>query len=364
MRILVVTPSLAVGGNERILVDLVRGLAARGHEIALVGASGALEAELDDLSLPRVVLRDRGRSPIGLAIATVRLAALARRWRPDVVHAFNPKMTAVADLARTGLRSRPALVATFGNSPAHERGRAARLLGRATLVCPESAEMGAQLTEAGLPPTQQRVIPPGVAEAPATTPSARAALDRELELGDGPTIVAVGRLVQQKNHRRLLDAIVRVRPQHPGVRVLVAGDGPLRLTLEEAVQRLDLGRHVTLLGQRGDVPALVARADLVVSASDWEGLSVAGLEALAAGTPLVTTPACGMRELLADGGGIVVDGFDATSLAEGIDDLLSDPARRVAMGAQARAVAARYSIAALVDAYEACYREASSISRR
>jgi glycosyltransferase involved in cell wall biosynthesis len=358
MRILLATPSMNMGGNERIVIALARGLAARDHEVTVFGPSGALERELMDVQLDRIMLRERGRSPTGFLWAGGRLTAALIRRRPDVVHAINPKMTAVAILAARISRARPVIVATFGNCPPAELPRAARILDRADATCAESSELGRELIGVGLHPGRLRIVPPGV---PAIAPlgeNARSALDAELGLGAGPVALVVGRLVEQKNHHRMLESAAQVARRIPAVRFLVAGDGPLRGTLERRAAELGLAHCVTFLGNRRDVPSLLGRSDVTVFSSDWEGLSVAALEALAAGTPVVTTPAQGMRELLADGAGCVVDGFDSGSLATAIADLLTDEPRRRDMARRGSSlVASRYSVEAMVDAYEELYRK-------
>ena len=106
---------------------------------------------------------------------------------------------------------------------------------------------------------------------------------------------------------------------------------------------------------RHDVPALLARADLVVFSSDWEGLPLVALEALAAGTPVLSTPVEGMRELPVHGRA------GRRARAAGSSTCCADPARLAALGADGREhVAARYPVAAMLDAYEALYRELSA----
>jgi glycosyltransferase involved in cell wall biosynthesis len=357
MRILLATPSMDVGGNERIVIDLARGLTARHHEITLFGPSGVLERELADVPLDRIVLRERGRSLAGLLWAGGRLTAAIARGRPDVVHAINPKMAAVA-AAAVGVvpRLRPVTVSTFGNCPSAELPRAARILRRIDGVCPVSNELGDELIGAGLPPDRLRVIPPGVPETVPTGGEERSALDAELGLGAGPVALVIGRLVEQKNHLRMLESAVQVARRIPDVRFLVAGDGPLRETLERRAAELGLTRCVTFLGNRGDVASLLERSDVLVFSSDWEGLSVAALEALAAGTPVVTTPSQGMRELLGEGVGCVVGGFDSEALAGAIVDLLADEPRRREMARRGSSlVASRYSVEGMVEAYVELY---------
>ena len=138
------------------------------------------------------------------------------------------------------------------------------------------------------------------------------------------------------------------------------GDGPLRGALEEQVRALGLGARVTLTGVRHDVPALLRRADLIAFSSDWEGLPLVALEALAAGTPVVSTPVEGMAELTAGGAATVIGEATAAALAEAITGLLAEPAALDERGERGRLhVEARYSPAAMLGAYEALYGELS-----
>jgi glycosyltransferase involved in cell wall biosynthesis len=240
------------------------------------------------------------------------------------------------------------VLATFHGVRHAEYRAAAALLRGADAVSCVSADLAAGLGEAGL--AGARIVPNSVAVPSPPGDAALARLDAELGLGGAPVVVAVGRLVEQKNHARLLDAAADV-----DARFLIVGDGPLRGELEERVAALGLGDRVTLTGVRHDVPALLARADLVVFSSDWEGLPLVALEALAAGTPVLSTPVEGMRELP-----VTVVAPDA--LAAGIADALAEPGD---LGARGRAyVAEHHSEAAMLDAYEALYRELSGARGR
>jgi glycosyltransferase involved in cell wall biosynthesis len=345
MRVLLATPGTDVGGAERVVITLARELPRRGHEVVLWGPAGALEPELAGAPVERLVVPDRGRSAAGAAAGTARLAGAIRRARPAVVHAHNPRVTAMAVMGARLARGprRPPVLATFhGVRPSEYRAASVLLRGADAVSC-VSEDVAAGLRAAGL--SRLRVIPNSVA-APAP---GRA----ELDLGDAPVVMAVGRLVEQKNHARFVAAAAQVAATRPDARFVIVGDGPLRGALEAQVAALGLGERVTLAGVRHDVPALLARADLVVFSSDWEGLPLVALEALAAGTPVLSTPVEGMREL-------PVTVVPADALASGIVDLLADPARLAALGADGREhVAARYPVAAMIDAYEAVYRELS-----
>jgi glycosyltransferase involved in cell wall biosynthesis len=357
MKVLLVTPGTDVGGAERVVIALARALPERGYAVVLWGPSGALEPELAGAPLERVVVPFRGRSPARFAADVASLGAAVRRTGPAVVHAHNPRVTALAvAAARVRGPRRPRVLATF-HAGAHGEYRAsARLFRAADATTCVSEELAAGLRAAGHPTRRLHVIPNAVVIPPAH-PEAVAAVDAELGLTGAPVVAIIGRLAPQKNHLRFLEAAKRVATQRPDVRFLVVGDGELRPQLTERARELGLDGAVTFTGMRRDVPALAARADLVAFSSDWEGLPLAGLESLAAGTPLVSTPVEGMRELREGGAAEVVAEAGAGALADGILGLLADDARRAEMGERGRRlVAERYSAAGMVDAYEALYR--------
>jgi glycosyltransferase involved in cell wall biosynthesis len=354
MRILLATPGTAVGGAERVVIGLARALPGRGHEVTLWGPAGALEPELDGAPVERIVVADHGRSPLGVVAGAASLAATVRRVRPSVVHAHNPRVSALAAAGAAIGRGprRPPVLATFHGVRHAEYRAASALLRSADLVTCVSEDLALGLRDAGL--RAPRVIPNSVAAPAPASASDLARLDAELGLGPEPLVVAVGRLVEQKRHDRLVDAAAAVS----GARFLIVGDGPLRGSLDSRASALGLGSRVTLTGVRHDIPALLARADLVVFSSDWEGLPLVALEALVVGTPVLSTPVEGMREL-------PVAVADANGLAAGIRELLGDPARRAELIARGRAhVTAHHSPAAMLVAYEALYRELSGARGR
>lgn len=150
-------------------------------------------------------------------------------------------------------------------------------------------------------------------------------------------IAVVATLKEQKGHRYLVEAMSTIAPQHSDVHALFIGDGRLREELQDQVARLNLAQHVHFLGNRHDVPELLAASDLFVLPSLWEGLAMALLEGMATGLPIVATEVSGtVQALVPNETGILVPPGDATKLAEAIQEILSDPERAQAMGAAAR----------------------------
>ncbi|MEF8792411.1 glycosyltransferase [Thiohalorhabdus sp.] len=168
------------------------------------------------------------------------------------------------------------------------------------------------------------------------------------EPGDGPVILAVGRLNRQKDFPTLLRAFARLR-EHEAARLILLGEGPQRAELETLIKTLGLEEAVSLPGFAANPYPAMARADLFVLSCAWEGSPNALTEALALGTPAVATDCpSGPREILGDGryGELVAMGDDA-ALAEAMARTLAHPPDR----AHLQAAAERYRDTASAWAY-------------
>jgi glycosyltransferase involved in cell wall biosynthesis len=175
---------------------------------------------------------------------------------------------------------------------------------------------------------------------------------------DARLIAVVGTLKEPKGHRYLVEAMTDIVRRHPEVHALFIGDGNLKDELKSQVDRLALKDHVHFLGNRRDVPDLLAASDLFVLPSLWEGLSMALLEAMASGKPIVATSVAGTNQVLISGKtGLVVPPGDVRRLAGAIEELLSDYARAEAMARAARKdVEIHYSAQKQADDHVALYR--------
>jgi glycosyltransferase involved in cell wall biosynthesis len=133
---------------------------------------------------------------------------------------------------------------------------------------------------------------------------------------------------------------------------VVAGDGPLRERLEEAVAEHGLGEFVHLLGNRRDVAHILGGIDVFILTSDAEGLPGVIIEAQMAGCPVVTVPVGGVGDLVDDGEtGVVTAKIDHEELAQRVVTLLRDPALRARFGDRARTRAVRFSSSAAAGTY-------------
>lgn len=356
MRVLLVMGTSA-GGMGRHVHGLVEGLLARGHDV-MVGCP----AQADELfgytrAGARVIhlpISDRP-NPANDMRSHATLRALIEG--ADVVHAHGLRAGAVCALARTG-HIAPLIVTLHNATPdgswvggvynALDR----LVASRADLVLGVSSDLQERQRELGARRVDHAVIPaPPVGEHLRERESTRA----ELGIDEGTVLaVCVARLSPQKGLPVLLNAANRLRDQ--GIRFVIAGDGPLRDELQADIDARRL--PVTLLGDRRDVPDLLAAADLVVSSANWEGQPLALQEALQLGCPIVATDAGGTAAVVGSGGILVPVGDDA-ALAAAVERLAADPAERESLRVWAlNRAAALPTVDAAVDSAIAQYESA------
>jgi glycosyltransferase involved in cell wall biosynthesis len=177
--------------------------------------------------------------------------------------------------------------------------------------------------ELGVPARKLAVVHNGINVPPVVRPP-DSALRAELVRGRPDYVVLTpARLHEQKGHAFLLAAAVEV----PDATFVLAGDGPLRAQLEAQARELGVAQRCLFLGQRPDVPELLAVADLLVLPSLWEGLPVSVLEAMAAQRPVIATAIGGTDEAVThEADGLLVPPRDPASLAAAIRRLRRDPA--------------------------------------
>jgi glycosyltransferase involved in cell wall biosynthesis len=338
------TSAGGVGTHVRTIVPAIR---AAGATVRVCGAPATEElfgftatgAEFCPVGI------SSGLAPVADSRAVLQLRRAVEG--ADLVHAHGLRAGLVAATARrlSGERQRP-LVLTLHNALQESSGPAQKLLRAvegmtirgADLVLAVSGDLADNARRLGA--RDVRVIPAMAPPRPPATRS-RAEVREELGVDDGrPLLVAVGRLHPQKGYDVLLDAVAgweRDGRLSPAPLLAIAGDGPLEAELAERIRAERL--PVLLLGRRSDVADLLVAADACVLPSRWEGSPFTAQEALRAGTPLVSTRAGGIPELVGAGADLVPVG-DAGALADAVVRVLSDPAHAAALAEAGRRQAA------------------------
>jgi glycosyltransferase involved in cell wall biosynthesis len=171
-------------------------------------------------------------------------------------------------------------------------------------------------------------------------------------------VVAIGALVERKDHNTLLTAAHILKMQRQQFRYLICGEGPLRPILAAKAQNLGLTRDVQFVGFSTNIPAILAAADIFVHIPLNEGLGVAIIEALAAGVPVIASRVGGIPEVVDEGQtGLLIPSHDPLALAQALDSLGKNPFLAKKLGHIGQSVArARFDTTVMAHANETLYR--------
>jgi glycosyltransferase involved in cell wall biosynthesis len=364
LRVLLLIPNLAPGGAESQLFHLARGLAERGDEVTL--------AAMQRVSLDTAPLRAAGVRVLALGAqdrtAKVRsLGALVRlARRADVVHCALWDASLFGRLAALAART-PMTVAEHSADRSMQTSlsgapRAGWIAWHHRLLAPVTAATVAcghsqlsLLAREGVPPERTALIPNGVpVEEMRAAARAGGVTRRELGVPDDALLVAhVARLTPEKNQAATVVAVARLREELAReVHAVFVGGGADRSAPERAAALGADWAHFP--GPRGDVPALLALADLAVLPSLVETLPMAALEAMAVGVPQVVADVGDLGALVAgSGAGRAVPAGNPEAFVAACAELLTDAEARARTGAAARSAAPAWDVAPMVGAYAA-----------
>ncbi len=332
---MVMIDTLGVGGAERYAVTVSNWLVGQGCDVSIVSSGGKLAStlapEVDFIELP--IQQVRGDLPQ----AALKVGELLRAKRPSVIIANSLASTWIARAAQP-LRQIPIVNVAHG-WPAERYRLVGPLMRVADRVVAVSPDVRDKLVGAGLQPERCQVIFNGV-DCSGLGPREGALREASREaMGAGPDdilVMIVGRLEAQKAHQHVISVASLLRESHPRLRFAVVGRGSRAEELQGLVDAAGLGDRVRLAGLRLDVADLLGSGDIYLNCSDWEGMPLTTIEAMAAALPVVATRTEGSEQLLDERCGVIVPVGDAAAMAEAVAALASDPARRRAMGAAAR----------------------------
>lgn len=354
--------SLEGGGTERMLLALLKRFdqIRFRHRVVTLREAGELTAELPDHVACRA-LRIRGVGRMG----GVALGVEIRRSRPAILHARNIGSWADAIVARC-ISPSTRLVLGFhglehGGAFTASQVRKIRLGALVGARFCSVSEHGRRLLcdVPGVAPKFSSVLPNGVdldRFAPVEG-SLRWATREALGLARSSFVVGcVGSLTPVKGHITLIDAVAKVASSNRKIDLLLVGEGPSRDAIEAHALKCGIGPCVHLLGHRRDVASLLSAMDAYVCSSEFEGMSNALLEAMAAGLPLVVTDVGDNARLVrANLEGLVVDARSPDALASRLMMLADDPTMRQTFACAARRRAEQFSLDQSVRVYEDFY---------
>lgn len=363
MRLTLVISSLGCGGAERVMTAMANYWAARGRVITLLTLD-------DDSSPPFYDLDERIRhKPLGLAGFSgnsltglwnnlkriYRLRRAIRASNPNAVISFMDKTNVVTLLATRGLGV-PVIVSEHTDPSLKSIGSIWQQLRRWTYPFADRIVVLSKTALDYFPRilrSRACIIPNPVSQPQMNTPS-----DRQLLK---PSLVAMGRFIQEKGFDLLLQAFARVKDKHRGWTLTILGEGQLRAELEAMRDTLGLNDRVFLPGTVKHPQEVLMQGDLFVMSSRREGFPMALCEAMACGLPAICT-ACsdGPTSIVRNEiDGLLIPTEDVDALAEALDRLMADEAERRRLANSAQSVTDRFGVEKVMSMWDEALEERS-----
>ncbi|MEW5755405.1 MAG: glycosyltransferase [Pseudomonadota bacterium] len=347
LKILHVEAGQHLYGGALQVFYLLRGLKARGVENILVCPRGSAIAQACQgiATVHEVALR----GDLDLLFIP-RLRRIIKQARPDLVHLHSRRGADTLGGIAARLSGAKCIVSRRVDNP--ESPFIARLKYRIyDHVVTISEGIRAVLLAEGVPAARVTCVHSAVDKDKFDRPCEREWFAAEFDLAPNTRALAViAQLIPRKGHRHLLAILPEVLRQHPDVRVLFFGKGPLADELRQAIVQVGVQDQVRLAGFRDDLERVLPCLYGVVHPADMEGLGVSLLQAAAAGVPIIGTQAGGIPEIVRDGvNGYLIPPQSPEALRVALLKLLADEADAQRMGRAGQAiVTAEFSIQAMV----------------
>lgn len=364
-RVLFLFVTMPVGGAEMLCFELLKGLDPDRYRtlVCCIGEEGELGREIERSGFEVLALgRMQSRR---FEAGTVRaLADLLRSRKIDILHANMYHANLYGRLAALTLgRRRPRLITAVHSLYSRRKFHRlliSRFLNRHTdrILAVSQAVKDDVVRYEKVSPDKVTVLPLGADFDRLDLPMTQAEAKERLGFSPGDCVLGtVGRLVEEKGHGTMLEALAILRDRGYDFKLLLVGGGRLEGSLRQRAGALEVQDRVHFAGHRRDIPELYRAMDLYLMASTSEAASIALLEAMGAGLPCVVTSVGGMMDLV-DGGRCarVVPPGSPTALVEGILDVHGSEALRIRLARAGRERArSRYGKEAMVQRLESIY---------
>lgn len=365
MKLLFITCSLVHGGAERQTIALSNRLAERGHDCHFAYVKDD-PSQLERLRGAKSVHCLQGRRYIDFR-ALRRLAELIEDVKPSVILAANGYSLLNASLGLRWGRARASLAVSFHSSFLRSAKERLQMLAYrplfwsadcALFVCERQRE---HWRRRGVLGRRNEVIYNGIDTEYWRVPaeSERRVLRRALGFAGDDYVIGMSAVLRpEKNHVQLVEALARLRADRVPARALMIGDGETRPAVERLARRLGVAEWVTITGFQQDVRPFIAACDVVALTSLTEAFSLAAIEAMGSGRPVVHADVGGAPEMIRPGeNGFLFPVGDTRQLVDRLARL-ADRGLRERMGVSARAaVESRFSERAMVERYEVVLQE-------
>lgn len=362
IHIMQLTANLGIGGLERVVINLCKNINRDLFHVSVccLKYKGNLAGELEDIGMPVHLLPQVMKNPDYTAFW--RLKNILLKEKPDLVHTHNAN--SFIDGAVASCMSRvPALINTD-----HARKFPGRWTERMMeAICARRADKFVAVSEETkmnlmryerIPETKIEVIRNGIDGKDYDIEIDVQKKKNELGLSEFDHVVGLGvRLTPQKGIAHLIEAAPLILAMFPTTAFLVAGKGYLRESLMELATQRGVSRHFHFIGPRLDLPEILQVLDVYVLPSEWEGLPLVLLEAMAANRAIVATSVGGNSTAIEHGRtGLLVTPKDVKGLAEAVCRLLGSHEERRSLGVNAqKRFYQDFSVQHMTEKYEALY---------
>ena len=351
-KVLFVIGRLEIGGSERQMAMLARHLQSSGSQCSVFSfqQGGKLARDLRNLDIPvydgGLRRGEQKRSPWKLASSEMKLIRTIRKCRPEIIHAFLPLENFLGALAGRLCHVSQIVTSRRALGTHQDRYLFFRPVDRLTNFLSDIVTVNSEavwhdtVRRDHIDPSKMALVYNSVDPMPfeAALPY-RKKVRESVGIGQHEKVViAVANLIPYKGHKELLEAAKSIIQHIPETRFLLVGEdrGILR-HLQERVIQLGIENRIHFLGQRNDIPRLLAASDLSVLPSHEEGFSNVILESMATGLPVVATDVGGNKEAVVHGiTGWLVPPREPGALAEKIMDLLKDTEKARSWGERGR----------------------------
>ena len=356
LKVLHLIPSLAVGGMERLVCDLVTARDKTTTSIVCLNTLGLLGEQISH-QVDVKVLHLSG----GIFSGIVNVYKELKKQKPQVVHCHNLQAHFYGSICAKLLGNMKVVLTKHGQH-IPKTGLAAKI-NRITLKSSKTIGVSADITKLmngwiydgrytaeyianGAPLRSKKIL------------NDEKITKHSLGLQDDYVCLGiVARLSKPKDHAILVKSIKALSRNYPNIHLLIIGDGPLKGDIEALIENLDASAQITLLGERQDIPDILNILDIFVLTSSSEGIPMTILEAMAAKLPVVATNVGGIPQIVIDGKtGFLVTNKQQKELSDALERLIVDPNLRAKFGRNGRTLLEKnYSIKQTMEKYEVIY---------
>ncbi len=363
LRILHITHSLNIGGLERVVLDLAKGFKKRGHIVGICCLDGKepLGKEAEDEGIKVISLNKKPGITWSIPL---RIAKIINEGKFNLIHTHNEAGLVYGVPAAFLARISNIIHTEHGKEPGYDDKNALKiaekfLLKKVKHVVTVSHDLKKKIVASSrIDKSKVLVIPNGIDVEYFHQPQFREEKRKTYGIGQDDFVIGnIARMVPLKNHRFLISIFKQLVRDHPELKLILVGDGPIRHELKAYSESLGLSNSAIFLGERKDVAALLSIFDLFILPSLTEGISITLIEALAARIPVIASDVGGNSEIIENGKTGLLMPLDQTqSWIKAIRSLVESEEKRISLLGNAKTeVTKRFSLGRMIENYQKVY---------